>query len=131
MIRKDNPTRRFEGYLDKQETDKKIIKNVEVEGDCAFASGDLIYWDTFGYLHFKVTLKFKNFFKSSKDRLGDTFRCCGENVSTTEVENVLQGIKGIEELAVYGIEMEGKEGKHGVCSIVLNKFVEDNVKIIV
>jgi len=54
MIRKDNPTRRFEGYLDRQETDKKIIKNVEVEGDCAFASGDLIYWDTLGYLHFKV-----------------------------------------------------------------------------
>uniref|UniRef100_A0A914LQX4 Long-chain-fatty-acid--CoA ligase n=1 Tax=Meloidogyne incognita TaxID=6306 RepID=A0A914LQX4_MELIC len=113
MIRNDNPTRRFEGYLDRQETDKKIIKNVEVVGDCAFASGDLIYWDTFGYLHFK-------------DRLGDTFRCCGENVSTTEVENVLQGIKGIEELAVYGVEMEGKEGKHGVCSIVLNRDLEDN-----
>uniref|UniRef100_A0A915LXA7 Long-chain-fatty-acid--CoA ligase n=1 Tax=Meloidogyne javanica TaxID=6303 RepID=A0A915LXA7_MELJA len=113
MIRKYNPTRRFEGYLDRQETDKKIIKNVEVEGDCAFASGDLIYWDTFGYLHFK-------------DRLGDTFRCCGENVSTTEVENVLQGIKGIEELAVYGVEMDGKEGKHGVCSIVLNRDLEDN-----
>uniref|UniRef100_A0A914MFC6 Long-chain-fatty-acid--CoA ligase n=1 Tax=Meloidogyne incognita TaxID=6306 RepID=A0A914MFC6_MELIC len=113
MIRNDNPTRRFEGYLDRQETDKKIIKNVELVGDCAFASGDLIYWDTFGYLHFK-------------DRLGDTFRCCGENVSTTEVENVLQGIKGIEELAVYGVEMEGKEGKHGVCSIVLNRDLEDN-----
>jgi len=54
MIRNDNPTRRFEGYLDRQETDKKIIKNVELVGDCAFASGDLIYWDTFGYLHFKV-----------------------------------------------------------------------------
>ncbi|CAK5038490.1 unnamed protein product [Meloidogyne enterolobii] len=113
MIRKDNPTRRFEGYLDKQETDKKILKNVEVEGDCAFASGDLIYWDILGYLHFK-------------DRLGDTFRCCGENVSTTEVENVLQGIKGIEELAVYGIEMDGKEGKHGqIIDQIGRKFKEN------
>jgi len=25
--------------------------------------------------------------------------------------------------------MEGKEGKHGVCSIVLNRDLEDNVKI--
>jgi hypothetical protein len=54
MIRNENPTRRFEGYLDKLETEKKIIKNVEIIGDCAFASGDLIYWDKYGYLHFKV-----------------------------------------------------------------------------
>ncbi|KAL7070845.1 hypothetical protein ACQ4LE_009743 [Meloidogyne hapla] len=113
MIRTENPTRRFEGYLDKKETDKKIIKNVEVIGDCAFASGDLIYWDEFGYLQFK-------------DRLGDTFRCCGENVSTTEVENVLQDIQGIEELAVYGVDFDGKEGKFGMCSIVLNGFMKKN-----
>ncbi|KAF7633644.1 hypothetical protein Mgra_00006953 [Meloidogyne graminicola] len=95
MIRTDNPTRRFEGYLDKKETEKKIIKNIEIIGDC--------------------------------DRLGDTFRCCGENVSTIEVENILQDIDGIEELTVYGIELNNKEGKYGICSIVLlNGYLNKN-----
>ena len=41
------------------------------------------------------------------DRLGDTFRWRGENVSTLEVETSMQGAVGVEDVAVYGVEIQG------------------------
>jgi len=43
---------RFEGYVDKSESTKKVIRDVVRKGDRAFASGDVLYWDRLGYLYF-------------------------------------------------------------------------------
>jgi fatty-acyl-CoA synthase len=76
-----NPISRFDGYNNKEATEKKIILNVECEGDKWFRTGDLLYYDQVGNYYFV-------------DRIGDTFRWKGENVSTNEVAEVLSGIKG-------------------------------------
>uniref|UniRef100_A0A915E983 long-chain-fatty-acid--CoA ligase n=1 Tax=Ditylenchus dipsaci TaxID=166011 RepID=A0A915E983_9BILA len=75
------------------------------KGDSAFLTGDILHWDRLGYVYFK-------------DRTGDTFRWKGENVSTTEVEAVLQPIKSIIDVTVYGVEIKGMEGKAGMAAIV-------------
>ena len=50
------------------------------------------------------------------DRIGDTFRWKGENVSTGEVGEVLAAAKGIREANVYGVQRAGRGGarRHGV-----------------
>jgi citronellyl-CoA synthetase len=51
------------------------------------------------------------------DRLGDTFRWKGENVSTTEVENVVDSCAHISETVVYGVEIPDTNGRAGMASI--------------
>ncbi|KAE9420974.1 hypothetical protein Angca_002170, partial [Angiostrongylus cantonensis] len=104
-IRKNNPLLQFEGYLNKSETNKKIIKDVFTKGDSCFVSGDLLYWDRLGYVYFK-------------DRTGDTFRWKGENVSTTEVEAILHPEKGVADATVYGVTVPRREGRAGMAAIV-------------
>ena len=54
------------------------------------------------------------------DRLGDTFRWRGENVSTIEVENIISSKVNSKEVVVYGVEIPGQEGKAGMATIVAN-----------
>jgi len=58
--------------------------------------GDLLHMDEKGYLYFK-------------DRCGDTFRWKGENVSTTEVERIIQKIVGFKDAVVYGVTVPSME----------------------
>lgn len=60
-------------------------------------TGDVLVMDELGYLYFR-------------DRTGDTFRWKGENVSTTEVEGTLSRLLDMADVAVYGVEVPGKEG---------------------
>ena len=104
------PSQRFEGYADKAATEKKIIRGAFEEGDAWFRSGDLIRKDELGYFYFI-------------DRIGDTFRWKGENVATSEVSEALTGYKGIQEANVYGVKVEGKDGRAGMVSLVVdNQF---------
>lgn len=103
IIEKD-PVRAFDGYSSKDANKKKIISNVFKKGDTAYASGDLLTMDDYGYLYFK-------------DRTGDTFRWKGENVSTTEVESVISKEAGLADCVVYSTEIPGAEGKAGMVAI--------------
>jgi len=103
IVEKD-PIREFDGYSNKEATQKKIITDVFAKGDRAYASGDLLYMDDYGYLYFR-------------DRTGDTFRWKGENVSTTEVESIISKEASLTDCVVYAVEIPGNEGKAGMVAI--------------
>ncbi|NXX58269.1 S27A1 protein, partial [Scopus umbretta] len=105
QINQRDPLRRFDGYVSESATNKKIAYNVLRKGDQAYLSGrDVLVMDELGYMYFK-------------DRSGDTFRWRGENVSTTEVEGMLSHILNQTDVAVYGVEVPGVEGKAGMAAI--------------
>lgn len=99
------PSQRFDGYADRLETEKKILRDVFVPGDMWFRSGDLMRRDRRGYFFFV-------------DRIGDTFRWKGENISTAEVAEALGACPGVAEVAVYGVAIPGVEGRAGMAAVV-------------
>ncbi|XP_043851715.1 bile acyl-CoA synthetase isoform X2 [Dromiciops gliroides] len=97
----------FLGYLgSREDTEKKLLRDVVRPGDIYFNSGDLMSRDSDGFLYFQ-------------DRIGDTFRWKGENVSTREVEGVLASVDFLEEVNVYGVPVPGCEGKVGMAAVQL------------
>jgi fatty-acyl-CoA synthase len=100
------PGARFEGYATQAETEKKILHDVFEKGDSWFRTGDLMRKDVDGYFYFV-------------DRIGDTFRWKGENVSTTEVEEAIGRFPGVEETNVYGVRVPGREGRAGMAALVV------------
>ncbi|CAL4182209.1 unnamed protein product, partial [Meganyctiphanes norvegica] len=98
------PGVRYDGYVNRKAAQKKIIKDVRKKGDSAFTSGDMLYMDELGFLYFQ-------------DRIGDTFRWHGENVSTMEVEAYISKIVEGKDTAVFGIKMPGCEGAAGMAVI--------------
>lgn len=104
-IVKNNPSRSFDGYVDKSATEKKIVRDVRSKNDMWFRSGDLMRSDEFGWMYFI-------------DRCGDTYRWRGENVSTIEVESVLSNVLQQQDTIVYGVQVPGVEGRAGMAAIV-------------
>lgn len=102
----------FLGYTDEKETNKKILRNVFEDGDAYFNTGDLIR--DIGFKHGQFV-----------DRVGDTFRWKGENVSTTQVEEVMNVFEQVNESTVYGVTIEGTEGRAGMASIIPEVAVEE------
>ncbi len=101
---------RFEGYTDKAQTEKKILRDVQSKGDAWFRTGDLMRLDELGYFHFV-------------DRIGDTFRWKGENVATSEVNEAVSDCPGVTEATTYGVEIPGADGRAGMAAIVIdNRF---------
>ena len=95
----------FVGYADKAASQKKVIEDVFSRGDRWFRTGDLMRRDHEGYFYFV-------------DRIGDTFRWKGENVSTTEVELRLAEAPNVAEAIVYGVPVPGADGKAGMACLV-------------
>lgn len=96
---------RFEGYTDAEDTQRKIARGVRAPGDAFFRTGDLLRHSPDGYLYFV-------------DRLGDTFRWRGENVSTAEVGAVLEGVAGVLEASVYGVPLPHSDGKACMAAVL-------------
>ncbi|HLA31425.1 MAG TPA: long-chain-acyl-CoA synthetase, partial [Pseudomonas sp.] len=101
----------FDGYTDPSKSEAAILRNVFKQGDAWFNSGDLMR--DIGCKHAQFV-----------DRLGDTFRWKGENVSTTEVENVLGAFPGVEDAVVYGVEIPGTNGRCGMAALRLREGAE-------
>ena len=55
------------------------------------------------------------------DRVGDTFRWKGENVSTTEVADTISACPGVIEAVVYGVTIPGTEGRAGMAAVVVSQ----------
>jgi fatty-acyl-CoA synthase len=96
---------RFEGYTNEEASERKILRNVFEPGDAWFRTGDLMRRDERGYFYFV-------------DRIGDTFRWKGENVSTSEVSEAICGFPGIKEANVYGVAIPGTDGRAGMATVV-------------
>ncbi len=80
----------------------------------------MVYYDNDGFIYFA-------------DRLGDTFRWRGENVSTVEVENAISSRINSKEVVVYGVEVNGQEGKAGMATLMtlevdVKKLGEDLIR---
>ncbi len=102
----DTAAGRFEGYTSKEATEKKILRDVVEPGDTYFRSGDLLKRDADGYFYFV-------------DRIGDTFRWKGENVSTQEVAEAVSAFPGVQMVNVYGVDVAGQDGRAGMAAIGL------------
>ncbi|MGK3753099.1 MAG: acyl-CoA synthetase (AMP-forming)/AMP-acid ligase II [Bacillariaceae sp.] len=131
LIKQNDPSRRFDGYTDSAATRSKVVDNVCKHGDTYFRSGDLLRQDCFGFLYFC-------------DRVGETFRWKGENVSTSEVARALLECVGdndvkatgttnvvdrqawFSEAVVYGVEVAGHPGRAGMAAAVLRRTDDDD-----
>jgi len=101
----------FSGYTDEKETERKIFRDVFEKGDAWFNFGDLVLNQGFRHIQFV-------------DRLGDTFRWKGENVSTSEVEKVVNTLPQISESTAYGVQIPGTDGRAGMLAIIPSTSVE-------
>ncbi|KAI1623081.1 fatty-acyl-CoA synthase [Exophiala viscosa] len=103
------PVQRRHDYVGEggqEATQKKVIKNVFARGDEFFRLGDAMVIDEDGFVSFH-------------DRLGDTYRAKGHNISTTEVEGCLSRHPSIASVNVYAIPMNryGYDGQLGCAAI--------------
>ena len=106
----------YQLYKSKEATQKKLLTGIVIKGNekaddisqnVYLKSGDL----------FKLH---ENLWVSFADRLGDTFRWKGENVSTQEVENIIASHESIKLCAVYGVSIPNTDGKAGMAAIIVD-----------
>jgi len=98
---------RFEGYADREASARKVLRNVFKEGDAWYRTGDLMRRDERGFYFFV-------------DRVGETYRWKGENVSTAEVLTALTSAPGVLDGVVYGVEVPGADGRAGTAALVVD-----------
>lgn len=110
----DDPTgvgRRFDGYTNLEDSEKKVLHNVFAAGDTWIRSGDLMRKDEQGFFYFM-------------NRVGDTFRRKGENVATSEVAAAISEFPGIRHVSVYGVAVPGADGRVGMAALVVEQALD-------
>jgi len=112
-IRGEHGPQAFYGYTSVEATEKKILRNVFKHGDAWYRGGDLLKRDEDDYYYFV-------------DRIGDTYRWKGENVSTVEVAEQLIGSADLESVNIYGVRVPGQEGRAGMAAIVMRPHQKFN-----
>ncbi|MFW9875572.1 MAG: long-chain-acyl-CoA synthetase, partial [Candidatus Thorarchaeota archaeon] len=98
-------------YKDHEKTLRKVLRNVFEKDDAYLKTGDLLQVHVDGWVSFA-------------DRFGDTFRWKGENVSTLEVESILNMFPAIGMCNVYGVSIPKTDGKAGMATIQLDKNLD-------
>ncbi|GFR88905.1 very long-chain acyl-CoA synthetase [Elysia marginata] len=102
----------FDGYLGPAaDTRKRIVQDVLEPGDFYVNTSDV----------FSLDSEYNLFFK---DRIGDSYRWKGENVSTAEVSNVMNTASFVQDTNVFGVKVPGYEGKTGMAAINLKENQE-------
>ncbi len=102
------PGRGFDGYTDRQASERKVLRDVFVAGDQWFRTGDLMRRDAAGFFYFI-------------DRLGDTYRWKGENVSTMEVAAVIEACPGITGAVACGVALPCTDGRAGLAAVTIGE----------
>jgi fatty-acyl-CoA synthase len=98
---------RFEGYADPDASARKVLHHVFKDGDAWYRTGDLMRRDAGGFYYFV-------------DRVGETYRWKGENVSTTEVLTALTASRGVLDGVVYGVAVPGADGRAGTAALLVD-----------
>ena len=98
---------RFEGYTDAEASARKVLRHVFVPGDSWYRTGDLMRRDEGGFYFFV-------------DRVGDTYRWKGENVSTAEVLTALTSCRGVLDGMAYGVPVPGADGRAGAAALIVD-----------
>jgi acyl-CoA synthetase (AMP-forming)/AMP-acid ligase II len=106
-----HPMGNFDGYTKHRDTEAKILHNAFEPGDAWFVTGDMLRRDADGDFYFV-------------DRIGDTFRWKGENVSTEQVNEVMTQAPFIKCSTVYGVALPMREGRAGMAAIELIEGAE-------
>ncbi len=98
------PASGFDGYTDAAASARKLLCDVFAPGDCWYRTGDLMRRDAQGFYIFV-------------DRMGDTYRFKGENVSTMQVAGVIASFPGVSDAAVWGVALACVDGRAGMAAI--------------
>ncbi|EFC36493.1 very long-chain acyl-CoA synthetase [Naegleria gruberi] len=107
----------YKAYNNHEDNLKKVYRDVFEKGDMWYRSGDLLKFDNDGFFYFV-------------DRLGESYRWKGENVSTGEVsEAITKALDkhniGLKEANVYGIEIPHCEGRAGMARLLIENSSEE------
>ena len=113
LINEIGPNAVYNGYTDKEASEKKVLRNVFEEGDKWFNTGDLIKTMDVGFALGKTHYQFV-------DRIGDTFRWKSENVSTNEVAEIVNAYDDVNMANVFGVKVPNSEGRAGMVAFNCN-----------
>lgn len=88
-------------------TEQKLLRDCFEKGDVYQRSGDLLVQERDNWVKFV-------------DRIGDTYRWMGENVSAGEVRGFISELAGVKDAVVVGKRLDKYDGQVGTALIVLD-----------
>ncbi|EXJ78683.1 hypothetical protein A1O1_09085 [Capronia coronata CBS 617.96] len=88
-------------------TEQKFLRDAFAKGDLWQRSGDLLVQEPSGWVRFV-------------DRIGDTYRWMGENVSAGEVRGFISELPGVRDVVVVGRRLGKYDGQVGTALVVLD-----------
>lgn len=112
LIVESEGVNQFLGYTEEDATEVKLFRDAFKKGDAWFNTGDLMRDQGCNHAQFI-------------DRLGDTFRWKGHNVSTTEIEEVFNIFDHVLISSVYGVKIPYTDGRAGMAAFIPSSDVSE------